>query len=159
MGSGPIVIGYDGSPAAQHALREAGALLAPRPALVVAVWEPGAAFEMAEIPTATDLLPAPIDIRAAVEVDQAMQERAQRLAQHGAELARQAGFEADGMAVADEVSVAETIVRVARERDAAAVVVGVHGHSALADRLLGSTSQSVARHAPCPVLVDRPPEG
>jgi hypothetical protein len=30
MRSGPIVIGYDGSPASDHALREAAALLAPR---------------------------------------------------------------------------------------------------------------------------------
>src|ERR1051326_6832068 len=30
MSAGPVVIGFDGSPAAERALREAGALLAPR---------------------------------------------------------------------------------------------------------------------------------
>jgi nucleotide-binding universal stress UspA family protein len=158
MRSGPIVIGYDGSPAAEHALREAGELLGPRPALVVVVWEAGAAYEMVEVPSATDLLPAPIDIRTAVELDQAMQERAQRLAQHGADIAREAGFDAEGLAVADELTVADTLVRVAKERDAQALVVGAHGHSALIERVLGTTSQSVVRHAPCPVIVDRPPE-
>jgi nucleotide-binding universal stress UspA family protein len=157
--SHPIIIGYDGSPAAEHAVRTAGELLGARPAVVVVVWEPGAAFEVAEIPTATDLGAPPIDIRSAVEVDQAMQERAQNLARHGAELARQAGFDAEGLAVADEVSVAETIVRIAKERHAQAVVMGAHGHTTLAERLLGTTSQSVAHHAPCPVLLDRPPEG
>ena len=91
MPTGPIVIAYDGSPAAEHALRAAAELLGPRPALVVVVWEAGAGYEMTEIPAGTDLMPAPIDIRSAVEIDEALQERAQQLAQHGAELARQAG--------------------------------------------------------------------
>ena len=157
MPSGPIVIGYDGSPAAEHALREAAQLLGPRPALVVVVWEAGAAYEMAEVPSA-DLVPATIDFRSAVELDQAIQERTQRLAQHGADIAREAGFEAEGLAVADELTVADTLVRVAKERDAQALVVGAHGHSALVERVLGTTSQSVVRHAPCPVIVDRPSE-
>jgi universal stress protein A len=55
------------------------------------------------------------------------------------------------------LTVADTLVRVANERDAQAVVVGAHGHSALVERVLGTTSQSVVRHAPCPVIVDRPP--
>ena len=36
-----IVIGYDGSPASDHAIRSSHALLSPRPLLVVVVWEPG----------------------------------------------------------------------------------------------------------------------
>jgi nucleotide-binding universal stress UspA family protein len=158
MGSGPIVIGFDGSPASEHAVREAAALLGSRPALVVVVWEAGAAYEMMDLPAVAGLPPAPLDLRAAVEVDQAMQERAQQLAQHGAALARQAGFEAEGLAVADEVTVAETLVRLARERDAQAVVVGAHGHGVLTERLIGTTSQSVVRHAACPVVVV-PPSG
>jgi nucleotide-binding universal stress UspA family protein len=156
--SGPIVIGYDGSPASEHALREAGALLSPRPALVVVVWEAGAAFEMMELPgSGVGMPPAPIDIRTATEVDRALYERAQRLAQQGTGLARDCGFEAEGLAVADEVTVADTLVRLAQERDAQAVVVGAHGHGRLSEVLLGSTSQSVVRHAQCPVLLVRGP--
>jgi nucleotide-binding universal stress UspA family protein len=61
------------------------------------------------------------------------------------------------MAVADEVDVpvAETLVNVARERDAAAMVVGAHGHGRLSETLLGSTSRDVIRRAPCPVVVSR----
>ena len=40
--SGPVIIGYDGTPASEGALREAPARFAPRPALVVVVWEGGA---------------------------------------------------------------------------------------------------------------------
>jgi len=55
--------------------------------------------------------------------------------------------------VADDISVAETLVRITRERDSQAVVVGAHGHRKLTEVLLGTTSQNVMRHAPCPVLV------
>jgi nucleotide-binding universal stress UspA family protein len=152
------VIGYDGSAAAEHAVREAGELLEGRPALVVVVWKQGLGFELLELPTATiGLPPAQLDMRAALEVDEAMQERAQLLAQKGAGLAHEAGFEADGLAVADdvEVPVSETIVKIARERDARAVVLGAHGHSRAAEVILGSTTREVVHHAPCPVLVVR----
>jgi nucleotide-binding universal stress UspA family protein len=62
---------------------------------------------------------------------------------------------AEGLAVADELTVSETLVRVASDVDAAAVVMGRHDHSSLHDVLLGSTAKGVLRHAPCPVLVVR----
>jgi nucleotide-binding universal stress UspA family protein len=152
--SGPVLIGYDGSEAAERALREGAALLAPRQALVVVVWEAGAAFETMELPTASvGIPPVPIDIRTAMEIDGALARRAEQAAQHGAALAREAGLEAEGLAVADERTVAETLLRLARERDAAALVVGAHGHGRLSEVLLGSTSSSLIRKAPCPVLV------
>jgi nucleotide-binding universal stress UspA family protein len=159
--SGPILIGYDGSAAAEHAVREGGELLRGRPALVVVVWKQGLGFELLELPTATiGLPPAKLDIRTALEIDEAMQERAQKLAQKGAGLAREAGFEADGLAVADdvEVPVSETILKVARERDAQAIVLGAHGHGRAFEMILGSTTRDVVRHAPCPVLVVREAE-
>ena len=50
----------------------------------------------------------------------------------------------------------ETIVQVAQEEHADLVVVGARGHSAVSRLLLGSTSDYVATHAPCSVLVIRP---
>jgi nucleotide-binding universal stress UspA family protein len=157
MRSGPVVIGYDGSAASDRAVHEAADLLSERKALVVVVYKAGVAFEALELPTVTGLPPAPVDIRTALEVDEAIYERAQRLAQHGAGLAREAGFDAEGIVVAEEfdVSIAATIVRVARERDAQAVVVGAHHRGRLDELLLGSTSRGVVRNAPCPVLVVR----
>lgn len=161
-GSGPVVVGYDGSPASAHAVRDAGVLLGGRPALVVVVWKPGLGFELIELPTASmGLPPAALDVGTAVEIDDRLREQAERMARHGAGLARAAGFEAEGLAVADDpaVSVADTLVRVAADRDAQAIVVGAHGHGALGAVLLGSVSRDVVRHATCPVLVVRETAG
>jgi nucleotide-binding universal stress UspA family protein len=46
----------------------------------------------------------------------------------------------------------EQIVRLARERDADLIVMGVHGRSALNLTLFGSTVNQVVRHASCPVV-------
>jgi nucleotide-binding universal stress UspA family protein len=152
------VIGYDGSSAAQHAVREAGTLFPGRAALVLSVYKRGAGFELVELPTATVGVPAaPVDIRAAMEIEEAVRERAQRVAQQGADVARRAGLEADGLAIADElpVPVWETIVRTAADNDALAIVVGAHNRGRLAEALLGSTSRDVVRHATRPVVVVR----
>jgi nucleotide-binding universal stress UspA family protein len=157
MRTGPIVIGYDGSQAAEYAVRDAGPLLAPRPALVVTVWEAGAAFLAMELPAAGAGLPAaPIDIRSAMELDQKLSRRAQETAQRGAELARDSGLEAEGLAVADDITPAQTLVRLARERDAQALLLGAHGQGRLSEVILGSTTRAVTREAPCPVVVSPP---
>ena len=156
MHSGPVIIAFDGSPAALKALQEAAELLAPQPGLVVVVWEAGAAYDLATIPSASlDLPPARLDFRAAAELDRALSTDAQELARRGAALARSLGMPADALAVADEVTVSETLVRVAGDVDASAVVVGKHDHGTVHDVLVGSTATGLLRHAPCPVLVVR----
>lgn len=49
------------------------------------------------------------------------------------------------------------ILDVAKRKDVDLVVLGARGHSSIARTLLGSTSDYVANHARCPVLVVRPP--
>jgi nucleotide-binding universal stress UspA family protein len=154
MHSGPVVIGFDGSPAAERALREGAAVVGSRPALVVVVWEAGRSFDLLTAPT-VDLPLATLDVSQALELDQEMYEEAQQLAQQGAALAIEVGLKAEGLAVADESSVADTLVRVARERDAPALVVGSHGHRGIHRVLLGGTTQELLQRAPCPVVVVR----
>ena len=156
MSSGPIILGYDGSPAAEYAIFRAAALLAPRRALLVVVWESGAAYETTERPSS--ILAAPIDLRGALLADQAMYDGARRLAERGAALANAHGFDAESLVVADDVTVAQTLVRLADELEADAVVVGAHGHRRLQDLFVGSTSRRVLEHAPCPVIVVGPPD-
>ena|SRR5256885_1209367 len=49
--------------------------------------------------------------------------------------------------------VATTICRVAEEIPADVIIVGSHGRTGLKRMVLGSVSEHVVRHAPCPVLV------
>jgi len=54
-----------------------------------------------------------------------------------------------------EGSPAEAIIDVAVTRKSDVIVIGSRGHGTLAGLLLGSTSQKVVAHAPCPVLIVR----
>jgi nucleotide-binding universal stress UspA family protein len=151
-----VVIAFDGSPEAERAVQAAGELLTVREALVVTIWKAGLGFELVALPASgLGLPPAPVDIRTAAEVDRALYEGAQRTAQRGAELAREAGLEAEPLAVADDpgTPIQETIVQVARERHAEAVVVGSHARRGL----LGDITRGVLKLSPCPVLVGGPP--
>jgi nucleotide-binding universal stress UspA family protein len=149
----PVLIAYDGSDTARHAVREAAKLLGSREVLVVTIWEPALAYE-SSMPTAgLEMPPVPVDVEGARELEEELHERARGTAQEGAELARSVGLQAKGLAVADEVHVADAIIDVARKRAVAAIVVGSRGLKGLRARLEGSTSNAVVKHAPCPVVV------
>lgn len=47
----------------------------------------------------------------------------------------------------------QAILTEARETEADTIVMGSHGHTALYDFLIGSTTSGVAKAAPCPVIV------
>lgn len=46
-----------------------------------------------------------------------------------------------------------TILEQAEEADAAYIVIGSHGHSALYKVLVGSVTEGIVRGAPCPVVI------
>jgi len=50
------------------------------------------------------------------------------------------------------------IICYCRQENIDLIVLGTHGHSALASMLLGSVAEKVVRKAPCPVLTVRHPE-
>lgn len=156
MSSRPALIAFDGSPSAEHAIHEAAALLTPRTALIVTVWEAGAAYATLEGPS----IPAvPIDFGRAAAADQAMLESVRQTAERGAALAARAGFERPEPVVAPaDGSVAGTIANLARERDARVIVVGSHGRNRIEEVLLGSTSRALVESADRPVMVVRPPD-
>jgi nucleotide-binding universal stress UspA family protein len=156
--SGPVVIGFDGTPAAEHAIREGGPLLAGRKAVVLVVWVQGLGFELVTLPASEiGLPPAPADVETALEVDRELLRAAESQAQRGVAIAREAGVAAEPLVVADDpdTAVHETIVRVADQRDAAAILIGTHGHGPIGELLLGVTTRGVLRRAGVPVVVVR----
>jgi len=151
---GPVLIAYDGTAAAERALRETSALLRGRKALVVVVYKVGLVFELVELPAASaGLPPAPLDMRTALEIDQSLLEATRRGAEQAAATARELGLDAEPLVVTEdpEIPVDETLVSLARERDVQVVSVGAHNHGPI----LGSISRGVVRNAPCPALVVR----
>ena len=50
------------------------------------------------------------------------------------------------------------IIRYSRDQSIDLIVIGTHGHSALAAMLLGTVAEKVVRKAPCPVLTVRHPQ-
>ncbi|MCW2984538.1 MAG: hypothetical protein JWR63_2108 [Conexibacter sp.] len=82
--SGPILIAFDGMPAAEHAIREGGPLLAGRAAVVLVVWKEGLGFELVALPTSEiGLPPAAIDVDTALDVDRRLLEAAESQARRG----------------------------------------------------------------------------
>jgi nucleotide-binding universal stress UspA family protein len=141
-----IVVGIDGSEQSKDALRFAVEEAEVHGARVLAVH----AWMVPIPPVEPELVAPPIDYPALVKE---LQEAAERLL--------------DG--VVDEVLGKGNVVRVDRvavegpapsalldaAADADLIVVGSRGHGGFAKLLLGSVSEQVARHAPCPALIYR----
>jgi len=73
-----------------------------------------------------------------------------------AEALRTAGFKADSRVV--EAEIRSGILDAAAEWGADLIVLGSHGEKGLRKFLLGSVSDSVARHATCSVFIVRNPQ-
>jgi nucleotide-binding universal stress UspA family protein len=155
-GDAPVLIAYDGSDLSKAGLRHAAELFAGRPAVIATVWEPGlAAAAPVGQPDSLGFGSIPPDPATVEAVDDAQQKHATDVAGEGAELARSLGLEAEAHPVPDELDVADTLIDIARERDAAAIAIGSHGVSGLRSRLMGSVARKLIEHADRPVLVIR----
>jgi nucleotide-binding universal stress UspA family protein len=147
---GPLLLCYDGSADAAHAIERAGELFAGRSALVAMVWHQplaglGGIAWSGESPSMVDV----------PELDREAAENAGRVAAAGVRLAEQAGLIAEPLAVQGSGSVWMTILELADRNDAAAIVMGSRGLTGLRSMLLGSVSSAVVGHADRPTLVIR----
>jgi nucleotide-binding universal stress UspA family protein len=152
--TGIALIGYDGSEDAAAAIKHAGALLGPRPAVVVHVWD-----SLAALLLHTDVRGLTGSMReAADELDEEDRRNAERVAAEGAELAREAGFDSEAHALRGKPKAWPTLLAKADAIDAAVVVIGSRGQGAVKSALLGSVSSGLLHHAHRPVLVVPPTE-
>jgi nucleotide-binding universal stress UspA family protein len=145
--AGPVIFAYDGSELSAFAIEQAGRQLAtPREAVVACVWQPA------------DVGFTPVggrhfDADRAADVEQA----AQDTADHGAQLAEQAGFTARAVTV-KSAPTWKGIVQTAEDERASLIVIGTHRHPGLLGHLAGSVAAAVVSHASVSVLlVHQPP--
>jgi nucleotide-binding universal stress UspA family protein len=143
----PILICYDGSPAAVRAIETAAALLGPRRAVVL---------DVASSMTVAESVAAPYSAMAGAAVEETYAAEAARIAAEGTEIARSSGFDAVARGTR-AVPTWEGIVEIADELDAPVIVVGSRGLRGLNEALHGSVSHQVAAHAGRPVLIVPPP--
>ena len=147
MGTGPVIVGYDGSDASRRALAAATVLKVYR-IMVVHIWDPAVAVDLVEPP----IPPAPVATEAAA-MEGKLAEYASALAAKGAQMARDLDLYSEALAVPNDSTVGATLVRLARDYDAIALVVGSHAHRLAREALVGSTVRELIKTAPCPVLV------
>ena len=144
---GPLLLCYDGSEDATHAIERAGALLAGRPALVLTVWQatalPGSLGISGDSGGMVDF----------IKLDRAAAEDGGRIAGEGVRIAREAGLDAEPLAVEATGPIWKTIVEIADRHHAATIVMGSRGLTGLRSMLLGSVSSAVVHHADRPALV------
>jgi nucleotide-binding universal stress UspA family protein len=144
-----ILIAYDGSQHGREAIG-AAARLARGPATVLHV-----RCRAPRMPLATDAaIGAALDQEAWAERDRRLREQAEATAKDGAQLAREAGLEAEPLVV-EELShrIWRAVVDVAEARDAELVVLGRRSGHGLRSALPGSVSRGVVAHCSRPVLV------
>jgi nucleotide-binding universal stress UspA family protein len=150
---GPLLICYDGSENAKDAIRSAGGLLAKRQALVLTVWEPAAS------PGGFAWLGDGSSIVNFAELDRAAAEHGGRVAGEGVHIALEEGLHAEPITIKAAGPVWKTILDIADNEDAAAIVMGCRGLTGVRSLLLGSVSSAVIHHAERPTLVvHRPSE-
>ena len=149
-----ILIAYDGSDDAQAAVMYAARHLKPEPTVVMTVWEPLLAqVNWAALATVTSV--------AAWQEGGHYEEHkeAERLAEHGAGLARDNGTaEVTARAERGAGPVWAAIVDVADELNASLIVTGSRGLAGARSVILGSVSTRVLHHARRPTLVVPPPK-
>jgi nucleotide-binding universal stress UspA family protein len=138
-----VVIAYDGSEGARDAVRRAAETVSQRTALVVY------AYPRAEEMSAGLGVPVTMPTSAVETV----RRRAAEIADKGAELARTSGFSAEAVTVEAKGGVADALLALARERDAAAIVVGSRGLGGATSALLGSVSSKLIHDGDRPIVV------
>jgi len=147
-----LLIAFDGSAAAEAAVRAAGALFPGARASVLTIHEP-AISPMTTFRAGGALRAPELIERNLTELEGELVAEAEAAAADGVRLAEAAGVSAEPAVAAGERRPWEPILAAAAERNADVVVCGTRGHGPVARSVLGSTSSSLLHHADLAVLV------
>jgi nucleotide-binding universal stress UspA family protein len=147
MATGRIVVGLEGSEGARKALGWAVEEARLRGAKLVALH----AWSAPLVAPAPALLgaPPPLD----TETLERIRVGAEQLLEHEVDAVDLQGVDVERLVV--EGSAADALLDAARDADL--LVVGTRGLGGFTGLLLGSVSQQVSHHAPCPVVIVPPP--
>lgn len=150
IAKGPIVLCFDGSEDASHAIAMAGDMLDGQDAVVLSVWEPVAVWHAYDPAT---VLTAPLTKLAsnALGLDDIARGLARERVKTGVELARKVGFDPRERVARGKPW--RVICDIADELEAELIVLGARGLSRVQSALLGSVSAAVVQHARRPVLI------
>jgi nucleotide-binding universal stress UspA family protein len=143
----PILVYYDGSPAAVRAIDAAGTLFPGRRATVLYVWR-GMAGRRVRTTSVEGVREELIG-----EVRVATRREAAAVADEGTSLGRRAGLEARPLTVETGGRAADAIVRVATKESAAAVVIGRPSRTRRVPLLSDGVLRNVVDHCPIPLVV------
>jgi nucleotide-binding universal stress UspA family protein len=143
---GPLLLCYDGSAEAMHAIERAGELFAGRRAVVVNVWHPPS-----PLGSLAALTGARVDTFA--EADRAAAERARRIAREGVRIASEAGLTAEPATVRTAEPAWTAILEIADRHHAATIVMGSRARLGMHSTPMGSVSSAVVHRGARPALV------
>lgn len=148
-GGKPALLCYHDSAAAREAIAHSAAILGGSPAVVLHVWEP---VEGATVLRTAHPVVVPMLRDLLFELNAEAKAAADKTAAEGARFASAAGFDAEPLAVPQRGSVWQSIVQIADECDARALVLGSRPRSRLREFLAEGVSRAVARSCTRPVL-------
>ena len=77
--------------------------------------------------------------------------REHKTLQESAQWLRDAGIEVTPLLV--QGTTAETLLHLAKQHEADAIVIGSHGHGTIRKWIVGSVTQAILKDAPCPIVV------
>ena len=149
-----ILICYDGSPSAAHALSVAEQTLDHKNAILLHVWNPP-----------TDVLADAFSTKngesgpSYTELEAMGLERARQITHDGSELATRLGFDVEVREERNDSSIWQTILKSADAVEAELIVIGTRGATAVQSNLLGSVSNALVHHSERPVVVVPPGKG
>lgn len=151
--AGPIVVAYDGSDGARHAIETTGRLFAGASVAVVHAWR----SPIDDTLTGRALLRTPGGVAEMAQIfEDEVVAAARATADEGAALARDHGLDARGQPAQSAGAPWRAVAQVAADVDAAVVVAGSRGRGGAASALLGSVSAALVHNAERPTLVVRP---